>query len=184
MSSHDHQGTDLLVAGARYYPQAFVAIREYRRNIREAWRTVLESRLGKISKVMAISLDSDKLIDHAIPESFRSSHASADWAQLGLKIKTPQWRIYFLVEFEEEKTYMWIQLRVAGEDKAQAVYEMLMKRLRRPFEIHHKKSVLALYREISPDQMRHLEKACAQICDEWCFLWKGSGGLNKIASKT
>src|SRR5271166_1238463 len=135
MNSHD-QGTDLLVAGAKFYPQALVAISEYRRNVREAWRAALEFHLAKISKVMGIQLSVDKLIDHAIPATLRSSHVSGDWAQLWLKIRAPQWRIYFLVEYEEEKTYMWIQLRLPTEGKAQAVYEMIEKRLRRPFQLH------------------------------------------------
>jgi hypothetical protein len=135
---------------------------------------------------MCIQLSIDKLIDHAIPDRLRPSHTSADWAQLGLKIRTPEWRIYFMVEYDKEKAYLWIQLRLPTEGKAQAVYEMLEKRLRRPFQIHRptkNKNVLALYREISPEQMRHLEKACAQLSEEWCFLWKTSGGLKKVAAK-
>src|ERR1700687_1137935 len=86
---------ELLIEGARSYPEALAALSEFRRTIHSAWREGLESRLSEVSTAMGLELEPRQVLDYANPDSLRSAEINGEFAALGLQIKEAAWTFYF-----------------------------------------------------------------------------------------
>ena len=73
--------------GIQYYPQAMLALRDFRSMILESANTVLESRLAALGRAGGNPLKADAIADHLNPDDLGRSDGR--WAWIAKKIDLP-----------------------------------------------------------------------------------------------
>lgn len=85
--SRKQNANELLIEGAKTYPQALAALSEFRRLVVAACEEAFAPGLNDLSKALGLPLPQSQLKPYTNPDSLGASKIDGDFGSLGVKLK-------------------------------------------------------------------------------------------------
>jgi hypothetical protein len=178
--SDDKGQFDLLIEGARSYPQALAALNEFQTSVIHSCRTALDSELPKISTAMRIKLSREDLRDRIRPR--KTEIPDGAFAAIGLVINrdTPEgWRQYYHIVWDKDWFGASSSIRFKDKSVAMKVSKALNEaQPKSPYLVHlDDEKEACLTRRATAEEMAQLPGILQDLFREWARLWEKIGGL-------
>lgn len=187
MTKNEH-GSELLVEGAKSYPQALAAIREFRELVWTTVRTAVKNDLNLITKSLRIEITTSEIATRARPDELGSAEIDGENASLGVVIRREKkegWNLYFTlcwyVEEEDAPFYfaasIWFKQSALGDKAYRAV-----QKTRTSLPVLYEGSELIMKRKLASEDMAQLPSVVSEVIREWAKVWSQIGGMEAISA--
>jgi hypothetical protein len=171
--------TDLLLEGVKSYPQALVALGEFRRVVQAILQEGVEKMLPTIALAMDTRLAPDEIKNEAWPDSFRTPFRG-DWARLGVRIPRDRdgWTQYYYLEWDKGVVDIAASISLKDQTTATRIYAALQ--IAKPLlKIGLNKSDVSVWKELPLHEIDRIQELIREVIQEWCEAWRHAGGLTK-----
>ena len=183
----------LLEEGARSYLDAQTALVEFRRQVREQCKKILEKRLDEYSKVLGPQAKLDPLGIRTWAAD--DTNHRADYTHYGLWLQSSSlssglWGYhYFGLGWEKQQDgTLWFGTNVALWVSRQEPFRRLLQQLSglvtEPFGISGSDKMVWFYRSLTPADMAELETRLDETLSAWIDVWRRGGGIDTILAGT
>lgn len=173
---------ELLIEGAKSYPQALAALSEFRRGTFEAIREILKPSLSEVGKALGIAnLRYAEVVNRARPDELGGS-IDGEEAALGVVIRREKeegWRQYYHFRWDKEYGfYFSISIRFGNSKRASELAERFTQtNSKNMIGFDPEDRELWLLRTIHPEEMEQIGDIVRDVVREWIVIWKKLGGL-------
>ena len=174
-----------LIEGARSYPKALSALREFRSLVVDRCRTALESELENVSQAMGVIIRPVNIVDYRRPEKPDTSDGQS--ASLGVRVdrEVEGWWFYHTVYWYKGEVGIGCSLWLRDKSTAQDAVNELKRTNAGLFEITLEEGhEVCLSRGLLPDDMQVLEDLLVELLRQWAKLWKEAGTLTRFSAKS
>ena len=175
------QITQLFVAGVKSYPDALIAVDEFRRLALKAVRDAVESNLESIATSMGTKLSPSDIQKRFRP---KESEIGKDNAKIGVTIRRDSegWRQYFQFYWELDSSfYFTASFRFMGTADAISISKAISQvKCKYNPAFDEDEAELSIMRRIMPEELTRVTEILSEFLREWGNLWKQLGGLKGL----
>ncbi|HET9283063.1 MAG TPA: hypothetical protein VFR24_13975 [Candidatus Angelobacter sp.] len=158
MSDNRQQNAnELLIEGAKTYPQALAALSEFRRLVVAACEEAFTPNLSELSKYLGLPLPKNQLKQYTRPDSLGASRIDGDFGSLGVKLveEAEQSGQYCYLLWRGGKLYGVVDIWVNNKPVSLAIFSAFQK-LNPIFELKEESGDVMLMRALQPSDMPRL----------------------------
>jgi len=181
----DQHTNPLLVEGAKFYPQALVAISEFCRLVQNAWRETISQELRQLEKAMGVGLSAADIKPYTVPEKI-SKPIDGKWVVLGVQLIADDWQQLFYLEWNEGQGFGAVAQICFGTSaiaaRARAAFERVAQKTYPVFGGDRDKDVF-ICPEISAPDMDRLTEVTRRVSRDWIRLWREVGGIGQFLDR-
>src|ERR1019366_3025813 len=180
--------SELLIAGASDYPQAFAAVSEFVRSVKTMLQEAVEAEVPHLSNSMAVHIPKE-LKFRLHPSKIGTGEADGVNAKIGFAIwGDPDWRQYFYVNWDEgtgaEKTLsLSVTVKFLRDMQAPVLAKAKVKTTKVPFQIEVEGKEVYIWRPIAQSDIVSLGSTMREMLKVWADAWRDAGGLKSFLTK-
>lgn len=183
----NQQASELLIEGAKSYPQALAALRDFRDTVCASVRAVVRDDLTLIAKSLGVNLDASEIVNRARP--YELAAADGENASVGVVIRRDNkegWNLYYTlrwyVEEEDAPFYfaasIWFKQSAVGDSAFRAFQKLAMK-----LPVKYADSEIYMKRKLESDDMARFPSVVREVVHEWAKAWSQAGGLKTFLAQ-
>lgn len=185
----DEPASELLIAGAKSYPQVLLALNEFCSRIVRIVEDAVRQDLDELAKSMTINFSAADVKQRFRPDGFHYGEIQGE-ARIGVAIrqaKAEGWNLY--LEFYWEDDDFGFAVRISNKDAIQeskmiAAFRNSIQKVPGGYQAAVKGTGLLMCRPIGVDEMSDLPKIVRDTIVEWCAVWKRIGGVKQFPAKS
>ena len=169
--------SQLLIAGAKSYPEAFAVLEEFRLSAQQIVESEVEGRKRAIAKLFAIPIDAFEIRPRFRPPQIGSKNKM--WASIGVAIRRDEcgWRQYHHLHWEGSAFGFFSSIRFPKDEaRGERVWRNL-RDLKPKLPLGFENREVYICREIDPKDMARMAEVVGKVIDEWIRLWQKGGSL-------
>jgi hypothetical protein len=173
--------SELLREGCKSYHSALFAVMQFRRQVQDTIREVVEKRKGELAAALKLDVSQMDLADYASPANYRQGFDGSE-ASIGLSMPgnvwSAKWGLYFHLWVGEAEpscfcALVWLKQPGHALEKLASVWP----------KIESDEEEAWLYEYLPASGPVDLAAIVNRVLDRWIALWKKAGGLAQFLLK-
>lgn len=174
--------TELLIEGIKSYPQALVAIREFRDALEAICRDAVRDNLPLIANSMDIIP-----LDEIEPDTWPTKISACDgkWAKVGVRMKIRnggQMELGYSVEWNDGTPCLVASIWFSENETADRALAAL-KRGVPGVQADVQKKQVYLWKNLTPSEVGEIRETMVELIQEWSGAWRQIGGVMRMLQK-
>ena len=171
---------ELLVAGVKSYPEALIAIDEFRRVLLGTVRETVEHNLKSIATAMGIKLSASEIQKRLRPTE---SEVGRDNAAIGVTIRRDAegWRQYYQFYWEPDSSFSFLASVWFREVDATSTSTAVNK-VKCRYTVGFEDNEVFMLRRVTTGEIGRVKDVLGTFMREWATFWKRVGGLKRLKS--
>lgn len=173
----------LIEEGGRSYPDALLALAEFRRQVREKCRSAFEGHLGNLTASMGLPFTRNMIRPYAEPENLSAAYYDGNWASVGIQAiaKENVCSIFCALEWNRgtggaTSLCAYISLFFKDTMSMQRAWEAVKPYRSSNWGVEGS-NAFYVSQDVNPKAIVHLEKVMEQLLKDWNRAWMKVGGL-------
>jgi hypothetical protein len=190
----DGHARELLIAGAKSYPQVLLALNEFSKHIFGIVEEAVSRDRDEIAESMTIKISAGDVKPKFKPDGFHYGEIQGEEVRIGVVImqeKAQGWKLNFEFYWEncdEKDCNFGFMVRVNNKypiqkEKMIEAFKKSTGKLPDVYKSPVVETSLRMRRLISPDEMGKLPNIVREAIVEWCAVWERIGGLKQFLAK-
>lgn len=174
--------TELLIEGIKSYPQALVAIREFRDALEALCRDVVRDNLALITDSMTM-IPLDEIEPDSRPAKI--SECDGKWATVGVRMRVRNGgpiELGYSVEWNDGTPCLVASIQFSESETADLALATLKRGVPGIQAAVHKKQAYS-WRDLTPSDVREMREKMVELIQEWSGAWRQVGGVMKVLEK-
>lgn len=175
----------LLVEGAKSYPQALLALNDFRQQVQDMCCGTLKRQVAELGGALRLPLQVKQVKPYAYPSPLSSGGIDGTWAVLGARIAYPsgaKCELYnFIWWWDTPLPSAGVSISFTDARVAERAWASMQKLGNCVFyEDSEPRSEIGVSRHLKPTDLSHLETILDEMNREWIALWRKVGGAKQF----